>query len=461
MTRTALLFISLFVYSTARPDDHYRVQFDARLDAVTVEACFEGPSPKRLYRNSRSHRHTNWIRFNGEGIRARSRSTRLDLPELPDDACISWQVDLADALAERDYRMALRLGDSIVTDGNLWFWRDGTKRPLSVEVSVPEGFSISVPWKGLSGPGDKLLFRPDPTPVWWSSRIAVGRFPLQRIAIGGTELRIAAIGDLDGGQRRELASWIGQNADSVSAVYGQFPRRQPQILIVPIGKQRSAVPWAHVIRGGGVAVELFIDQTRPTDGLREDWTATHELSHLFLPYVSSSDRWLSEGLASYYQNVLRARDGRLTEEQAWQKLHSGFERGRIGTRRGTLAGATRTGSGSTMRIYWSGAAIMLKADTRLRAISGGSQSLDTALYGLQKCCIMSERSWNARELLDELDRITDTRIFSELYHEHVMDESFPDVRAEFERLGLATHAQSLKLEPDAPWGRIRFYIMNG
>lgn len=139
------------------------------------------------------------------------------------------------------------------------------------------------------------------------------------------------------------------------------------------------VPWAHIMRGGGIAAEFYIDETRPISDFRSDWTATHELSHMLLPYVSSRDRWLSEGLASYYQNILRARDGRLTEEQAWQKLLSGFERGKRATRGGSLANATRSGRAATMRIYWNGAAIMLMADTRLRELTGGQQSIDTAL----------------------------------------------------------------------------------
>ena len=139
------------------------------------------------------------------------------------------------------------------------------------------------------------------------------------------------------------------------------------------------LPWnvdpeiAAQIRGGGVAAEFFVDQTRPLNELRFDWTATHELSHMLLPYVSSRDRWLSEGLASYYQNVLRARDGRLTEQQAWQKLHAGFERGRKATHGGSLAEASRAGWSATMRVYWGGAAMMLKADSQLRALSGGQQ----------------------------------------------------------------------------------------
>ena len=65
-----------------------------------------------------------------------------------------------------------------------------------------------------------------------------------------------------------------------------------------------------------------------------------------------------------------------------------------------------------MRVYWSGAAMMLMADTRLRAASGGRQSLDSALQSLQHCCLENGKSWRARDLLAELDRVTGTQIFS-------------------------------------------------
>jgi predicted metalloprotease with PDZ domain len=182
---------------------------------------------------------------------------------------------------------------------------------------------------------------------------------------------------------------------------------------------------------------------------------------MLVPYVSRRDKWLSEGIASYYQNILRARDGRLSEQQAWQRLHRGFERGRAQTRNETLAQATRSGYQSIMRIYWSGAAMMLKADTELRLISNGRQSLDTALAGLQKCCIGSHRSWRARELFTELDRITGTTVFSRLHREHVSDVEFPNLSNTFKQLGLVSESESIRLDSEAPWGRIRFYIMKG
>ncbi len=450
-------------------DDRYRVQFDDRLHAVEVEACFDGPAPGRLYRSKQAARFTQWVRSESRDISRYSDGSRLTLADLPDDACISWRVNLKRASGQKDYRLAQRMDGSIVTDGSLWFWRDDERRPILVEVVLPHGLSISTPWKEYEAPHESrrgntrgnLLFRPDPTPASWSSRIAIGHFRVQRIPVAGTGLRLAAIGRLTTGQHETISAWIKEAADAVASVYGRFPRQDPQILVIPIGQREQTVPWAHVIRGGGNAAEFFVDETRPLSSFREDWTATHELSHMLLPYVARNDRWLSEGLASYYQNILRARDGRLSEQQAWQKLHSGFERGRAGTSGGSLARATRSGWGSTMRVYWSGAAIMLKADSELRLLSGGRQSLDSALAALQECCFDGERTWRARELFSELDRITGTSVFTDLYREHVMDDEFPDVEYTYEQLGLVLRSDSIRFDPDAPWGRIRYYIMKG
>jgi hypothetical protein len=107
-----------------------------------------------------------------------------------------------------------------------------------------------------------------------------------------------------------------------------------------------------VVRGGGLAAEFFVDETAPLQALQADWTASHELSHILLPYVSRSDRWLSEGLASYYQYILLARNGVIDERTAWQGMFDGFGRGRSGTRGGTLAEVTRQGWEHTMRVYW-------------------------------------------------------------------------------------------------------------
>jgi predicted metalloprotease with PDZ domain len=211
-----------------------------------------------------------------------------------------------------------------------------------------------------------------------------------------------------------------------------------QLVVVPGARGNEPVPWAYVLRGGAPAAHFFINQRRPLAEFLSDWTAVHELSHMLLPYVRPEDAWLSEGTASYYQNVLRARAGTIPAREAWQKLHSGFRRGMKSMPGLTLADATERmfRDGAFMRVYWEGAAIMLLADQRLRSRTGGAQSLDSALARLRACCLSPDAGWQARELFAKLDELTQTGVFGELYEAHVASAAFPPVADAYRLLGL-------------------------
>jgi predicted metalloprotease with PDZ domain len=353
------------------------------------------------------------------------------------------------------------MGEDLIMDADIWFWKGPKSRDLLVKVELPPGTSFSTPWATIGKEGELLTFRPDKTPASWEARIAVGRFDVQQIEIPGAQIRVAMTGNLSDRQEEKFMLWIRESVLTVSSVLGYFPQPQPQVLIIPVGKRNQSTMFGQVTRGGGLAVSLLVDENRPLKDFTNDWTATHEFSHMLFPYVSSRDRWLSEGLASYYQNVLRARNGRLTETQAWQKLYEGFQRGENGTNGGTLAQATRDGWRSTMRVYWSGAAMMLKADMQLRENSDGKQSLDTALKSLAGCCLENGRTWRARELFTRLDELTGTRIFRNLYEAHVHEETFPDLRTTWEHLGIETHRDQVRLSDDAPLAAVRTSIMKG
>ena len=57
---------------------------------------------------------------------------------------------------------------------------------------------------------------------------------------------------------------------------GQQPRRRPA---------HSAARRDHR-RDGGESIELFVDERRPIEDFYDEWTATHEFSHLMLPRIS-------------------------------------------------------------------------------------------------------------------------------------------------------------------------------
>ena len=89
------------------------------------------------------------------------------------------------------------------------------------------------------------------------------------------------------------------------------------------------VPFGHVFRDVGEAVEFFVNQRRPFAEFTADWTATYEFSHLLAPHIAGNEQWIAEGLASYYQNVLTARGGNFRLRDALRKLLEGFARGRL------------------------------------------------------------------------------------------------------------------------------------
>lgn len=457
--KQAIIALLLLLPVHTQAEDVITASFQENLAGVEVSLCFDGRAPSRLYLHKQAGEHSSSLFHEGTPLEVSRRGSMLELPALPDNTCLNWQTDFISALNERDYRLVLQRGDDLVMDPRLWFWKGPKDRDLLVETILPAGISISTPWKEVKRAGSTMWFRPDKTSSDWESRIALGKFKLDIIKVPGAEIRLAAAGDLSAAQRTQVRAWIEQAVNSVSSVYGFFPQAHPQVLVVPVGARSKAVLWANVLRGGGMASILYIDETRPLEDFMEDWTTTHEFSHMLIPYVSSRDRWLSEGLASYYQNVLRARDGRLTDTEAWQALYDGFERGRKGTRGGSLKQATRGGGGSIMRVYWSGAALLLMADKRLRETTNGLQSLDTALESLWACCMANGTTWRARDMLQQLDKLTGTSVFMDLYEQWVPSHSFPDLESTWEDLGINTRFGRVSLTSSAPSADVRDAIM--
>lgn len=439
--------------------DILTARFTDELDGVQVSLCFDGPAPKRLYRHKQAGTFSSGLFHEGRKLQVSSRATTLYLPVLTDNTCLTWQTNFTAALKKRDYRLIMPAGEDLVMSTNLWFWKGPKHRDLLVDVLLPEGMSVSTPWDELRKTDTKTRFRPDKTSADWESMMAVGQFEVEIIAVPGANIRLSAPGKLSGQQRAKISQWIEKTVDPVTMVYGYFPQTHPQVLVIPIGHRDEAVVSASVLRGGGVATIFYIDENRPLTEYMDAWNPTHEFSHMLIPYVSSRDRWLSEGLASYYQNVLRARDGRLSETQAWQNLHDGFERGRKGTNGGSLAQATRGGRSSTMRVYWSGAALLLMADLQLRDTTNGRQSLDSAIQSLAACCMANGKTWRAREMFEQLDEFTGTVIFTDLYQEYVHSHHFPDIRSTWEHLGINTRHSRVSLTQSAPLADVREAIM--
>ena len=156
--------------------------------------------------------------------------------------------------------------------------------------------------------------------------------------------------------------------------------------------------------------------------------AIHELSHLWLPQLHAKDRWLSEGIATYLQEVLRARCGLQSSERAWRRIREGFERGRGSGSGRRLADESQNmnRTGEYQRVYWAGTAFALETDLRLRRLSNGDSTLLTALSDAQRDWQEETRLVSAYRVLAALERASGADFIVALGEQYAASADFPD-----------------------------------
>jgi hypothetical protein len=369
------------------------------------------------------------LRRSGNGTLTRG-GARIEARDWRLGECLLARIDVA-AASRRTGRMQLPRGsDGLLLDPRHWLWRPRAMHPQStIRFELPPGWNASVPWTPAADA--RLAYRLGASEADWPALTAFGPLIEHGLGFPGGVLRIALLppwNDAD-------IARVSPVAQALLQAYGQLPRPDAQVLVVPLPGRSDAAPWGQVQRGGGAAVHLFVGADAPRDALIEDWTATHEVAHLLHPYLGLRGRWLSEGLASYYQNVLRARVGVLGSDDAWSRIEAGFGRGRAEQR---SAGMTleqtsrRLGElHAYMRTYWAGAAFWLEADLELR--ERGS-SLDAVLAAHASCCLGDDVSVTPETYLTELDRIAGRDVFVSRHRAYAAATMFPDTDAILSRM---------------------------
>jgi hypothetical protein len=274
---------------------------------------------------------------------------------------------------------------------------------------------------------------------------------------GDTRLRVEIVDVDDRARLRMLQRWIEEAADAAKTRSGRFPLRDAYVRIQQTDSDDdSPVPWGQTRRRGEAGVLLYVRRDASYEQLRADWTAVHELSHLFHPYLGDNGRWLAEGLASYYQNVSRARAGMLDEEEAWRRLDAGFRRGEAAST-GARLDAMGRGRGGTMRVYWAGAAYWLEADLALRRGSG--TTLDAILDRYAECCLRGTDSVMPQDFAAALDNLAGNDTFSALYRRYAAMREFPSLADAYAQLGISRNGDSLAFAGSVETRRLRDAIM--
>lgn len=457
---TPLLLLAAAAAAAAPAVHEYRVSVDRDLATIEVDAHFAAPVDTITARSSDAGRYLRDFVNCDRDPQIRMRNHRMILPA-DGIRCMRYSVDLR--AASRDERHNRSLADgNLIASPSKWLWRPEITDASGIRLrfDLPEGVRVAVPWQPVEGAAD--TYRIAKSPESADAPAVFGRFEYRELDVPGATLRVSLVQAQTPMNDEAILRWVRAAATDVSLAYGRFPNPSPQVVVIPVAdgmRGNSAVPFGRVVRDGGETVELYVNQERQLEAFLDDWTATHEFSHLMLPYVSRSHRWISEGFAQYYQNVLLARAGAYDERRAWQKLYEGFERGRLS--RPELSpndAAARRSRGTRMKVYWSGAALALMADVELREHTNGRETLDDVLSRLQSCCLPSDRAWSGTELFTTLDSLAAKPVFMPLYHRYANTSGFPDTAPLFSRLGLAVHDGRIEIRRRAALTGIRSAI---
>ena len=437
-------------------EHQYQVHFDNHLRTASVEICFAGSPPEYLAVDyKRSNR--NLIDL------PKSRAGRIEIlgrywktANLRMNSCINYAVDISEHLTQ------VKQSDSPLISfqrDNTWLWlpeKLGEDESVVIHFQVPSNFELSVPWQKVNK--QEHRYRISRAPIDWGFTLIAGNFRKSQINMSEEKtIELAFLGDVK--QVEALTHWISNTAQSLASYMGKFPVAKTQVVLIESQRPtRGPVPWGEVNRGGGFGLRFVIDSNKSIESFHTDWTASHEFSHLLFPKVSYQDLWLSEGLASYLQYLLMAREGSISKQSAWQSLYEGLERGRRGalnlgkeTFAETLNNRRKSSwrSGRTMRIYWSGAAMFLKIDWMLLKQSDGQVGLNTVLRRFNECCSDNAKAWQGAALMQKFDELAGTKLFEPLYLQTLNNSSFPDFIEPLAGLGIDIEDGRVTLKPDS------------
>ena len=457
-SRTILIFACAQSVASAH---EYVVHVDESMQRMEVEARFDERVTRVAARSDNAGRYLIAAEDCGTGQRLESDGRHLRVPA-GGIQCLRYTVDLE--TAARDERRNSTLSSSnVIVSTAAWLWRPRLEDDSSILVrfDLASSVDVSMPWRPVDGESDVWELAMSPQSA--TAPAVFGDFEYREAQIPGATLRITVLNGARPLDTDALVEWVAEAATQITLVYGTFPNPSPTVVVIPVGSRAwsdSPVPFGRVIRDGGETIELFVNENRPIEDYYGHWTATHEFSHLMLPYITSRHRWVSEGFAQYYQNLLLARAGHYSEREAWQELYEGFERGR-GSALGRTPNEVANGSwrGGTMRIYWTGAVIALLGDVELRQSSDGEQSLDTVMQELMACCLPSDRMWTGPEFYEQLDAIAGRPDFMPLYRRFADSTDFPDATATLSRLGVDIENDRVSLNEDAELSELRSEMM--
>lgn len=307
---------------------------------------------------------------------------------------LRYRFDLG-LLSERrgDPDYAARSGDSFIFNDQALVLRPEPappdQTPIDATFRLPRGSLVSH-WAPLPPAApDELRFRYDFAQYGAGTYLVLGPHrPLGSLTLkGGTALLTLLRGDgAPLADDAALRAWVQQSLSAVADFYGELPGRRAHVILAPVAESSEAGVFGSILRRGQPSAVLYFGAKAPGPEFLGHWMGYHELFHMGNPATERRLPWFVEGFTTYYQDVLRGRDGSRSDIDLWADLYDGFRRycdpqdGR--SLRDESINLRRLHH--YQRLYWGGACLAFRVDVAIRHGSGGQRSLDDVMRALRR-----------------------------------------------------------------------------
>lgn len=262
----------------------------------------------------------------------------------------------------------------------------------------------------------------------------------------GGEVEVAILGRTTHVDDATLCAWVLQAANEVLTVRHTFPFPRITVRLAVVPHRDDPGLFGMLLWSSPPSISVLVGQESSPAEFAHDWVLVHEMLHMthptFMPHVA----WLTEGIATYYTELARARSGRQTAEHAWNELLKGFNRGHAEVGSHTLQEVV-TDDDTYQGLYWSGALFALDLDVRLRRVTHNARGLDAVLDLLATTHPVA----TLEDFGAAVDQVAGQPLFQALLDQHWTRPAFAEQAGLLQALGVKVVTGGVKLEaaPDS------------
>jgi len=414
--------------------------------ALEVEVVLSNGQPRDFLFTQDGGVKTVWAYLeSGEAIELPVESSGIELPK--GTRFLRYRFEL-DAMVRRrgaGFFTGMPQGDARLITGRTWLIRPRVaKRDMRVELSV-QGVNALLPWR--RGPGGMYQLRGDDLVDSGFHGFGGRRC---EVVLPEAVLQVGILGDMTYMKDAQLCEWLRRTANEVRTVRRPFPYPRVTVLIYPVPRRTTADVFGMVMWSSPPSIALMVGQDAEPSSFKDDWVAIHELLHLVHPPFSppAQTRWITEGLATYYSELARARSGRFTPEKAWSEMLRGFEIGK----REAYGRTTREmiNENAPPGIYWVGAFLALRLDVELRRATGNQRGLEDVLELLAT----QQSTTTMKGYSAAVDAVAGRPLFDALLERELQEPAFAGLGGLLEELGVVATPGGVKLR-EAQDSRVR------